>query len=100
MTWEKKEIEDYENLTLEAKLVLVMIKRGLVKMLTFDMDGTLIHSMEWYWFVWDRTIRNKGIKQPLDKVFENRLNVRRDLVLVTTWLWRCFLTRCSPTTVS
>ncbi|CAD7972931.1 unnamed protein product [Amoebophrya sp. A25] len=44
-------------MAIQTKLLLLFLRHGLMRGLSFDCDGTLIHSMEWYWYTWDRGFR-------------------------------------------
>lgn len=42
-----------------AKFVLALMTYGVIKGLVFDCDGTLIDSMVWYWYTWDRNFEKQ-----------------------------------------
>eukprot|EP00392_Amoebophrya_sp_AT5.2_P005336 g5345.t1 len=63
LPWEAKNIRAFQSaVSLKTKLVLFVLRYELLKGLSFDCDGTLINSMEWYWYTWDTGMREKHYK--------------------------------------
>ncbi|CAD7935560.1 unnamed protein product [Amoebophrya sp. A120] len=53
------------KVTFTTKLFLFFLRFGLLRGLSFDCDGTLIHSMEWYWYTWDLGLKD-SLNLPLN----------------------------------